>query len=717
LNLRPRIISNAHGKDWGPRTRACRQQGNLAMKLFKPTLIAAAVAVAGTAHAQQAVTSLDMAVVIDESGSMAGEHNQFIGTYVDNLDQFLNNEGVTLNQYGLVGFGGSTFQSTTSNEAGREEGSALYRHFWLERNPDDVWGSAQDFDNTTPELNTSGGTEDGYRAIDYTFRNYTFRSSVGKAIMLITDEDRDNDTTNLQTSHLPQGMTELEKSYIESELQRTGTTVHAVVDQRFLDADGNAAIAIVGDDPTTGTAYVQQADGTIVKKTGFQFSSASSNTQADYTEVALKTGGIVIDIDALRNVYTDTTALNALSGSLAQLVANITASGGGTVIGINCAAATGAAAQVCAAISSSQNPNVQNLGQQVSVAQQQKLTQYQVSQMLQSALNNGQMVMRTLRKRMATLRQAGTNVANVDVMDYYDGNVALTNRQIEASQQLRGGAASGDRDGFGYFLRGHYTNGDFEGNDSTSGYDSDTYTLVGGVDKYFDDKTQGGVALHYANSDADYDLGSGGTDSDSYGLNLYGSHELVPNLYLEASLGYSRMDIDADRDTGAGRVSGSTDADITFASLGMLRDIPVTPKFAVQPFVYLNYQNVDMDGFTESGGAAALRVEDSRLESINWEMGLGAAYQVGDNTTATAAVAWEHEFKDDSTAVTSAFAASPNDVFTVDVPRPDDNYGRVSVGLMQEIGGNRSLSLNADTIFGHSDYDEYGVMLQFRQQF
>lgn len=688
------------------------------MKLLKPTLIAAAVCMAASAQAQQAATSLDMAVVIDESGSMAGEHNQFIGTYVDNLDQLLNNQGVTLNQYGLVGFGGGTFSSVTPNEAGREEGGALYRHFWLKRNPDDVWGSATDFDNTTPELTTSGGTEDGYRAIDYTFRNYTFRSSTSKAIMLITDEDRDNDTSNLATGHLPQGMTELDKAFIEGELSRSGTTVHAVVNQRFMDLAGNPAVAIVGKDPATGTAYVQQADGSIVQKTGYQFGSAGSNTQADYTELALATDGTVIDIDALRDVYQDTTALTALSGTLAQLVANITASGGGTVIGVNCDSASGAAAQVCAAIASSQNSNVQNLGQQVSqTAQYQQLTQYQVSQMLQGALNNGRAVMRTLRTRMATLRQAGTNVANVQVMDYYDGNVALTNRQIEAAQEMRGGAASADNNGFGYFLRGHYTNGDFDGNDSTSGYDSDTYTLVGGVDKYFDDKTQAGVALHYANSDADYDMGAGGTDSDSYGLNLYGSHELAPNLYLEASLGYSRMDIDADRETGFGMASGSTDADITSASLGALREIAVTPKLALQPFVYLNYQNVDMDGFTESGSNAALVVEDSRLESLNSEVGLGAAYQVGASTIATASVAWEHEFKDDSTAVTSAFAASPNDVFTVDVPRPDDNYGRVSVGLMQEIGGNRSVTFNADTIFGHSDYDEFGVMLQFRQQF
>lgn len=292
------------------------------MKVFKPTLVATMVAFASSAYAQ--VTSLDMTVVIDESGSMAGEHNQFIGTYVDNLDSFLKNQNVTLNQYGLVGFGGGTFQQSSANEAGRETGNALYRHFWLQRNPDDVWGTSAEFDQVTSELQTSGGTEDGYRAIDYMFRNFTFRPSVGKAIMLITDEDRDNDTTNLPTGHLPQGMTELDKAFIESELKRTGTTVHAVVAQRFTDMDGNPAIAVVGSDPATGTAYVQQPDGTIITKKGFQFGSASAATQADYTELALETGGTVIDIDALRVAYTDTTALSALSSELAKLVANIT---------------------------------------------------------------------------------------------------------------------------------------------------------------------------------------------------------------------------------------------------------------------------------------------------------------------------------------------------------------------------------------------------------
>ncbi|MFH7565370.1 autotransporter domain-containing protein [Oceanimonas smirnovii] len=684
------------------------------MKVFKPTLVATMVAFASSAYAQ--VTSLDMTVVIDESGSMAGEHNQFIGTYVDNLDSFLKNQNVTLNQYGLVGFGGGTFQQSSANEAGRETGNALYRHFWLQRNPDDVWGTSAEFDQVTSELQTSGGTEDGYRAIDYMFRNFTFRPSVGKAIMLITDEDRDNDTTNLPTGHLPQGMTELDKAFIESELKRTGTTVHAVVAQRFTDMDGNPAIAVVGSDPATGTAYVQQPDGTIITKKGFQFGSASAATQADYTELALETGGTVIDIDALRVAYTDTTALSALSSELAKLVANITASG--PVIGINCADATGAAAQVCKVIQNSQSATVKNIGSQVSQsAQYKQLTQYQVGQMLTTALHNSRAVMRTLRTRLATIRQAGTNVSSVDVMDYYNDGVSLSNDQIASAQQLRGGAASADNNDFGYFLRGQYINGDFSGNDSANAYDSSTYLLVGGIDKYFSSKTQAGVSVHYANSDADFDNTSGTTDSDSYGLAIYASHEIIPELYLEGSLGYSRMNIDTSRDSGLEVVSGDTDANITSASLGVLHNVGVTKSFAVQPFAYINYQNIDIGGFTERGGNTALKVDDTRLESLNSEVGVGAAYQFSTSTTATASVAWEHEFKDDSSVVNSAFVASPNDVFKVEVPRTDNNYGRVSLGVNQDIGGNRDLALQADTIFGNSDYDEYGVTLQFRQRF
>ena len=56
------------------------------MKICKPTLLACAISSTLMSGILHAATTLDMAIVIDESGSMSGEHNAFIGTYVRNLD-------------------------------------------------------------------------------------------------------------------------------------------------------------------------------------------------------------------------------------------------------------------------------------------------------------------------------------------------------------------------------------------------------------------------------------------------------------------------------------------------------------------------------------------------------------------------------------------------------------------------------------------------------
>ncbi|TLF53086.1 autotransporter outer membrane beta-barrel domain-containing protein [Halomonas urmiana] len=689
------------------------------MKHFKPSWLAVAIGatIAGQAHGQAAGSAtLDMAVVIDESGSMSGEH-AFIGSYVSNLDQLLQEQNVTLNQYGLVGFGGSASADSATNEAGRETGAALYRHFLLGNTPADVWGDASEFDAATAELNTSGGTEDGYRAIDYTYRNFTFRGSAGSSIMLISDEDRDNDTTSLETGHLPQGMTELDKAYIQDQLAQNNTVVHAVVDQVFTDLKGREAVAVVGADPKTGHAYVRDDQGRIIKVQGYKIATGYGTTQGDYSELALASGGTVMDIDALRSVYDDADALNALTGELASLVAEIT-QGTAPVIGVDCSNASGKVASICAALANSSSEELQEVAGETKTAEEyRQLTQYQVNQMLQTAMQNSRAVMSTLRNRLALLRQAGANVADINLMDYYDGNIALNSDTTAKMRELRGGAASGDLGGVGYFLRGKYTHGDQDTTAEANGFDSSTYSLVAGVDRYLNDKTQLGASLNYATSDADFDQSSGGTDSDTYGLTLYGSRTLMPDTYLEASLGYSWVDFDTERDTGFGTAHGNTDGEATFASLGLLRDYNLNRRLMVQPFAYLNYIHVEIDGFEESGTATALRIGDNRLESLTSELGASAAYQMTESLTGTLSLAWEHEFKNSGSSVATAFVNSPNNVFNVETPDSDNDYGRLGVGLSKGLGLNRTLSMNGEALFGHSDYAEYGVELQFRQEF
>lgn len=686
------------------------------MTFSKPTLLATIISSVLTSGMLHAATTLDMVVVIDESGSMSGEHNAFIGTYVRNLDNLLNEQSVTLNQFGLVGFGGATYTAPGTNEAGREEGLDFYRHFNLSLDPDQVWGSAEEFHSITSQLVTTGGTEDGYRAIDYTLRHYDFRPTAGSAIMLITDEDRDNDTRNLDTDHLPAGMSQLDKSYIQDQLAQYNTVVHAVVAQRFTDLDGNTAIAVVGADPETGYAYVKDANGVITKVQGYLLVPTWDTTQADYTELALASGGTAMDIDGLRSVYTDADALAALSGELAKLVADISA-GQSPVIGIDCNSASGVAAQICSAIAASGNSELQQMGQQVSSnAQYQQLSQYQVNQMLQTATANSRNVRRVVLDRLADIRRNGFASNDINVVNYANANVMLSPEMVDAMRTARGGAASADQGDVGFFIRGIYTRGDYDHSAAANGYDSTTYTFVAGADTYLNDAAQLGVAISYATTDSDFSRVSGGTEAKTYGVHAYASYELAPEFYLEGNLGYSRANFDTRRDTGFGIVEGDTEGDIWNLSIGALKSIQ-SGQFLLQPFAYLHYTDVEIDGFTESGGPAALRVGSSDIDSLVSEIGMTTALQLSDTLTGDLRLAWEHEFNNSGTSVSSAFVSAPGNVFRTRTPSQTSDYGRVGLGLTKGLGLNRSLAVRGDMLVGHNRYDEHSFEIRFRQAF
>ncbi|MEB3734106.1 hypothetical protein ULF88_08350 [Halopseudomonas pachastrellae] len=67
--------------------------------------------------------------------------------------------------------------------------------------------------------------------------------------------------------------------------------------------------------------------------------------------------------------------------------------------------------------------------------------------MLHTAISNTRNVRRTLTSRLADMRRTGYASRDIDVMDYSNGNVALSSDLINSLQQARGGAASADRRG------------------------------------------------------------------------------------------------------------------------------------------------------------------------------------------------------------------------------------------------------------------------------
>ncbi len=700
------------------------------MRSFKRNLLCAAVlaALGGAAHA---ASTIDMVVAIDESGSMSGEHNAFIGSYIQNLDNVLNTQNVTVNRYGLGGFGGSTGQAVSAAEASRETGWALYRHLNLSSGVDAVWGSASEFNLVTPQLATSGGTEDGYRMIDYVLRNYQFRNNAGASILLITDEDRDIDTGGTPvTSGLPQGQTIYDTAgsatvnatanatVMQQMLAQKHIVLHSVVDQRFTDAQGNAAIAIVGSDPATGFAFVKDpVTGVVSKVQGYAIVANSDTTETDYTQLSLQSGGTVMDINQLRTVYSDLTALGSLSQELAKIVAAIS-QGQGTVVGIDCTMATGPAKALCGALQkSSQLSGLLPSGSNASVLKQlNQMAPHTLLTARTAIVRGAAQYRRILFSRLADIRQ-GLRTSSGALSLAGGSNISDA---ALASAGVRGGGASADSaSDVSFFIRGTYGEARQSRDDGVQGFRSDTYSIALGADKQINKDLLLGASLGYIHTDSDVSgLSGSGSDANTYMLSAYGSYEFSPSWFLEGVAGYGRVALDTKRTDAGGRSTGDTSADQWNLSIGVTKEIALSEVTVLRPFGQLHYTKVSIDGYREKGAPTSLLYKDNTIDSVVSEIGLGAQRKLGKGWSVNGSVAWEHEFSNDSRSIRTAFVADPaNTVFRVKGADGQRDYGRVALGVSKEIDRDRSFFINVDSVVGNSDYRDYTLELKYRQSF
>jgi hypothetical protein len=235
---------------------------------MKKIAAATALAFAVSAPTSAAVLYADVVAIVDESGSMSGEH-AWLGGMVTSLDGKLTTQGITPNQYGLVGFGGGT--------------GHLAGHTHLVGG--DEFGTATEFATAAGTLLINGGTEDGYSGIAHA-NTYSFRSGAARNYILVTDEDRDIlSGTNTYASIL-------------SSMTATNTLLNAVVDATFRCNDGTAG-SILGID-SKGNGYVADGSGGYTTCTGATAATGFGTTIADYVNLALATGGAAWNLNLLR---------------------------------------------------------------------------------------------------------------------------------------------------------------------------------------------------------------------------------------------------------------------------------------------------------------------------------------------------------------------------------------------------------------------------------
>ncbi len=225
-----------------------------------------------------AASFADFVFIVDESGSMSGEHS-WLGSMIGNLDASLQAKGLgtgsELNRYGLVGFGNGY-----SGNLGRTVpvGGGLF-------------GNASQFANATNSLATSGWFEDGYSAIDYALNNYSFRNGAAVNFVLVTDEDRDIGNTSLNFNNILSGM------------QAKNALLNVVVNSPMTGSNGQRAIGA----DANGNTFMANGQGGFTTNSGGVTGANYSydTTKADYVNLAWATGNSTIsgaawDLNMLR---------------------------------------------------------------------------------------------------------------------------------------------------------------------------------------------------------------------------------------------------------------------------------------------------------------------------------------------------------------------------------------------------------------------------------
>lgn len=246
--------------------------------------ISAALTLAiGLTSSAQAASFADFVFVVDESGSMSGEHS-WLGQSIGDLELALQGKGVGVgaeeNRYGLVGFGGGYYGTERSFSMGGN-----------------LFGSASELETATNSLVTSGAWEDGYSAIDYALNNYSFRDGAAVNFVLVTDEDRDTIANNVNFNSILNG------------LQSKNALLNVVVNHQMVDGNGQRSIGA----DAHGNAFIADGSGGFTTTANTAVSSLyspfsylySDTTKADYVNLAWATGGSTVsgaawDLNLLR---------------------------------------------------------------------------------------------------------------------------------------------------------------------------------------------------------------------------------------------------------------------------------------------------------------------------------------------------------------------------------------------------------------------------------
>ncbi|CAI8874763.1 autotransporter domain-containing protein [Pseudomonas sp. IT-P294] len=246
-----------------------------------------------------------------------------------------------------------------------------------------------------------------------------------------------------------------------------------------------------------------------------------------------------------------------------------------------------------------------------------------------------------------------------------------------------------------------------------------TQGLVMGADWRIDEQWRIGVMA--GKSDTRLDSRDLDGDLDSWHLGAYAQRQNGP-VALRLGATYSNHDGSTQRrvafngfsDRPLGHYDASTQQ--AFAEVGYNLG---RANVSIEPFASLGYQRYQRDGYTEKGGAAALKVQGQTQNNLNSTFGLRLAkintLDNGMQLTPRFSAGWKHTYADVYSDTRQRLVTGGKNYSVYGAPLDRDSL-LVDAGLDLGLSANHTLGVGLNGEFG-TDSRNHGVTGQWRMNF
>ncbi|WP_371807407.1 autotransporter domain-containing protein [Pseudomonas sp. B20(2017)] len=210
-------------------------------------------------------------------------------------------------------------------------------------------------------------------------------------------------------------------------------------------------------------------------------------------------------------------------------------------------------------------------------------------------------------------------------------------------------------------------------------------------------------------------------DLDSWHLGAYALRQTGP-LSLRLGATWSRHEGSTRREVAFGRfhdrLKGNYQASTQQAFIESGYNLG-RANVSIEPFTSLGYQRYQRDGYTEKGGAAALKVDDQSQGNFNTTVGLRMAkvstLDNGMRLTPRFSAGWKHVYGETYTSTRQRLVTGGRD-YTVYGAELDRNSLTLDTGLDLAISANHTLGVGLAGEIG-TDSRNHGVSAQWRMAF